>query len=45
MAIMKDPAAARAAGLLLPTLDFCKKCHGAAATSALLPKAHAHRAR
>jgi hypothetical protein len=42
---MKDAAAARAAGLVMPGLDLCRKCHGAKADAALLPKAHAHKAK
>lgn len=44
MAVMKNPATAKAAGLILPTLDFCRRCHGAKADAALLPRAHAHKA-
>jgi DnaJ-class molecular chaperone len=44
MATMKNLAAAKAAGLILPTLDFCRKCHGAKADASLLPRAHAHKA-
>ncbi|WP_257311728.1 hypothetical protein [Geothrix fuzhouensis] len=44
MSVMKNLAAAKAAGLVLPTLDFCRKCHGAKADAALLPRAHAHKA-
>ncbi|WP_257306356.1 hypothetical protein [Geothrix campi] len=41
---MKNPVAAKAAGLVLPTLDFCRKCHGAKADASILPRAHAHKA-
>jgi len=44
-AVMKDPAGAKAAGLKLPDLAFCRRCHGGGATAALLPKAHAHKAK
>jgi hypothetical protein len=44
MSVMKNLTAAKAAGLVLPTLDFCRKCHGAKADAALLPRAHAHKA-
>ena len=40
--VMKDRAAAVKAGLILPGVSMCKKCH-ADATPALLPKAHAHK--
>lgn len=43
MSVMKNPAAAKAAGLVVPTLDFCRKCHGAKADAALLRRAHAHK--
>lgn len=42
--VMKDRAAAVAAGLILPGPEFCRKCH-AKADAALLPRAHAHKAR
>ena len=45
MPVMKNPAAAKAAGLVLPGLDFCRKCHGAKADATYLPKAHAHKAK
>lgn len=41
--IMKDRAAAVKAGLIMPGVAACKKCHPKA-TPALLPKAHAHKA-
>jgi hypothetical protein len=44
MSVMKNLTAAKAAGLVLPTLDFCRKCHGAKADVSLLPRAHAHKA-
>jgi len=44
MSVMKNLTAAKAAGLVLPTLDFCRKCHGAKADASLLPRAHAHKA-
>ena len=43
MPVMKNLAAAKAAGLVLPGLDFCRKCHGTKADAALLPRAHAHK--
>jgi len=42
--VMKDAAAAKAAGLKVPDLAFCRKCHAGAAP-ALLAKAHAHKAK
>jgi hypothetical protein len=39
--VMKDPAAARSAGLILQTAAFCEKCHPTADAS-FLPRAHAH---
>jgi hypothetical protein len=45
MPVMKDLAAAKAAGLVLPTLDFCRKCHGAKADAARFAQVHAHKAK
>ncbi len=49
MSIMKDPAAAKAAGLILPDKAACAKCHGKdkvpAMTDALFAKVHAHKAK
>ena len=45
MPVMRDRAAAKAAGLILPGVDFCRKCHGAKADASLLTRVHAHRAR
>lgn len=45
MSVMRDPAAAKAAGLVLPGPDFCRKCHGAKADAVFPPKAHAHKAK
>jgi len=39
--VMKDLAAAKAAGLIFQTASFCEKCHPTADAS-FLPKAHAH---
>jgi outer membrane biosynthesis protein TonB len=39
--VMKNPAAAKAAGLIFQTADFCAKCHPTADAS-YLPRAHAH---
>ena len=39
---MRDRAKALAAGLVLPGVDACKRCHPKADAS-LLPKAHAHK--
>ena len=43
MSVMKNLAAAKAAGLVVPTLEFCRKCHGAKADAAMLRRAHAHK--
>ncbi len=42
--VMKDRAVAMKAGLMLPGLVFCKKCH-ANADASMLPLAHAHKAK
>jgi hypothetical protein len=39
--VMKNLAAAKAAGLIFQTASFCEKCHPTADAS-YLPKAHAH---
>ncbi len=44
IAVMKDLAAAKKAGLILPDVGFCKKCHPKADAS-FLPTAHAHKAK
>jgi hypothetical protein len=44
-AVMRDRAKAEAAGLVVPTLASCKKCHGAKADQALFEKVHAHKAK
>jgi hypothetical protein len=41
--IMKDPAAAREAGLVIPTATFCKTCHVGGWDDTMLKKAHAHK--
>lgn len=43
LAVMKDPAKARAAGLVLPGASFCAKCHKGAWNPALIGKVHAHK--
>jgi cytochrome c553 len=47
MAVMKDPAAAKKAGLIEPTKADCAKCHGkggvSAMSDALYAKVHAHK--
>lgn len=43
LAVMKDPAKAKAAGLVLPGASFCGKCHKGAWNPALLAKVHAHK--
>lgn len=42
MAIMKDPAKARAAGLVIPDASFCANCHTKGVTADFLKQAHAH---
>lgn len=42
--VMKDPAKAKAAGLVQPDAAFCVKCHKGKWDPALLGKAHAHKA-
>lgn len=44
LAVMKDPAKARAAGLVQPDAAYCGKCHKGKWDPALLGKAHAHKA-
>lgn len=41
--VMKDPAAAEAAGLVKPDAAFCANCHVGGWTDAMLEKAHAHK--
>jgi outer membrane biosynthesis protein TonB len=41
-AVMKDPAKARAAGLVIPERSFCSNCHTRGVTDDFLKKAHAH---
>lgn len=43
-AVMKDPARAKAAGLIFQTAAFCEKCHPTA-DATFLPKAHDHKPR
>lgn len=49
MSVMKDVAAAKAAGLIIPTKADCAKCHGKgkvpAITDELFAKVHAHKAK
>lgn len=42
MAVMKDPAKARAAGLVMPDKSFCSQCHKKGVTDGFLKQAHAH---
>jgi hypothetical protein len=44
-AVMRDRARAVAAGLVVPDLGSCRKCHGAKADAALYAKVHAHKAK
>lgn len=41
--VMKDPAMAKAAGLVLPTAPFCATCHKRNWSEGMLKKAHAHK--
>ncbi len=43
MGVMKDPAKARAAGLVSPSPAFCTTCHKHNWNDGLLKKAHAHK--
>lgn len=40
--VMKDPAKAKAAGLVMPDMAFCAKCHKQGVDDAFMTKAHAH---
>jgi hypothetical protein len=44
MAVMKDPAKARAAGLVDPDAAFCARCHSGTADRAFFERVHAHKA-
>jgi hypothetical protein len=44
LAVMKDPAKARAAGLVMPGREFCATCHRSGWTDDMLTRAHAHKA-
>ena len=44
MAVMKDPAKAKAAGLVMPGAAFCATCHKRGWNDGMLKKAHAHKA-
>ena len=41
-AIMKDPAKAKAAGLVMPDKAFCSQCHKTGVNDELMKRAHAH---
>jgi hypothetical protein len=43
IAVMKDPAKARAAGLVIPAKGFCATCHTSGWNEAMLTAAHAHK--
>ncbi len=43
MAIMKDPAQAKAAGLVMPGKEFCVKCHQDNWSDDMIAKVHAHK--
>lgn len=45
LSVMKNPAASKAAGLIMPGVDFCRTCHGAKADASFLARAHAHKAK
>ncbi len=40
--VMKDPAKAKAAGLVMPDKAFCAKCHKSGVDDAFMKKAHEH---
>jgi hypothetical protein len=42
--VMKDPAKAKAAGLVQPSAAFCATCHKRGWNDGMLKKAHAHKA-
>ena len=42
MSVMKDPAKAKAAGLVTPDKAFCAQCHKKGVDDAFMKKAHAH---
>lgn len=42
MSVMKDPAKASAAGLVIPDKAFCAQCHKKGVDDAFMKKAHAH---
>jgi hypothetical protein len=44
MPVMKDPAKAKAAGLVMPGAAFCATCHRKGWKDEMLKKAHAHKA-
>ncbi len=44
MAVMKDAAKAKAAGLVMPGTAFCASCHKRGWNDGMLKKAHAHKA-
>ncbi len=41
--VMKDPAKAKAAGLVMPDAAFCATCHKRNWNDGMLKKAHAHK--
>ena len=43
IAVMKDSAKARAAGLVIPAKGFCVTCHTSGWTEAMLAATHAHK--
>lgn len=43
--VMRDRSAALAAGLMIPTKEFCKKCHKADWQDGMFLRVHAHKAK
>jgi len=43
LAVMKDPAKAKQAGLVIPGKEFCAICHQAGWSDEMIAKAHAHK--
>ncbi len=43
MAVMKDPAASRAAGLVDPSAEFCATCHRSGWNDGMMELSHAHK--
>jgi hypothetical protein len=43
LSIMKDPAKAKEAGLVMPSREFCATCHKSGWSEEMLQKVHAHK--